>query len=336
MNRNPEVTGSPQTPPSFVLVKPSSLGDIIHALPSLHFLRQAHPKSKISWIANTEWLPLLEHVKGIDELIAFPRRELRGIGAVRGFLQWANSNRSTSPANETVIDLQGLLRSALISRSRRSQRIVGASDAREGAPAFYHIKAPISAGCHAVEHNLAVMEAAGIPCPKDAIQFPFGPGSKPKSELPDQFILLHPYSRGAGKTLDAGAIQHLIDQIAPLPLVLVGSRPVELHPANGDHVLDLCGQTSLGELLWLSRTAQSVISVDSGPLHIAAAVNDSVLGIHTWSDPRVVGPYGDQALVWKAGNICRPSDLSQAEASHSSVPEASDLEKIAISALEAR
>jgi heptosyltransferase I len=61
------------------------------------------------------------------------------------------------------------------------------------------------------------------------------------------------------------------------------------------------------------RRARFCISVDSGPMHIAAAVNDRTLGLHTWSDPRRVGPYNPRAWVWKAGRIARRTDFSDAE-----------------------
>jgi ADP-heptose:LPS heptosyltransferase len=86
------------------------------------------------------------------------------------------------------------------------------------------------------------------------------------------------------------------------PVVIVGRTDEALGdlPAN---VTDLLNKTSLTELLWLLRHAAFVVSVDSGPMHVAAAATDHLLAIHTWSDPCRVGPYRPAANVWKARNF---------------------------------
>jgi ADP-heptose:LPS heptosyltransferase len=81
----------------------------------------------------------------------------------------------------------------------------------------------------------------------------------------------------------------------------------------GAHINDFSHRTTLPELIWVLRQARWVISVDSGPMHIAAGVNDRTLGIHTWSDPRKVGPYNPRAWVWKAGRIAHRTDFTPAE-----------------------
>src|SRR5207244_10616905 len=72
-----------------------------------------------------------------------------------------------------------------------------------------------------------------------------------------------------------------------------------------DNCIDLTNQTSLLQLIWLIRAAHFIVSVDSGPMHIAAALTDRLLSIHTWTDPRRVGPYNPNAWVWKNGQLCR-------------------------------
>jgi ADP-heptose:LPS heptosyltransferase len=79
-------------------------------------------------------------------------------------------------------------------------------------------------------------------------------------------------------------------------------------------VIDLMNRTTLGELIWLMRRASYVVTVDSGPMHLAAALSERVLGIHTWTDPRKVGPYREGCLTWKAGAIRRVKDLTADDA----------------------
>jgi heptosyltransferase-1 len=66
------------------------------------------------------------------------------------------------------------------------------------------------------------------------------------------------------------------------------------------------------QLIWLIRVARFVMSVDSGPMHIAAAVNDNLLSIHTWTDPCCVGPYNPKAWIWKHGQLLRAGELESA------------------------
>ena len=72
-----------------------------------------------------------------------------------------------------------------------------------------------------------------------------------------------------------------------------------------DNCVNLANQTTLLQLIWLIRAARFTISVDSGPMHIAAAVTSQLLSIHTWSDPRRVGPYNSDAWIWKNGQLLR-------------------------------
>jgi ADP-heptose:LPS heptosyltransferase len=131
--------------------------------------------------------------------------------------------------------------------------------------------------------------------------------------LSEQFVVLHPFSRGKGKSLTPECVQALCDCLMPRRVVIVG-RGQHGVPFTGGHVTSLLNQTSLSELIWLLRHAHGCVSVDSGPMHIAAAVNPRTLGIHTWSDPRKVGPYPATAAVWKAGRIASRQDFDDDEA----------------------
>ena len=122
-----------------------------------------------------------------------------------------------------------------------------------------------------------------------------------EQSIPSRFILLHPFSRGEGKSLSAADVAEFSRELHPQNIVLVGgNHPVENLPSN---VLNLLGKTTLAELIWLIRHADFTISVDSGPMHIAAAITSKLLSIHTWSDPRLVGPYNPEAWIWKNGAI---------------------------------
>jgi ADP-heptose:LPS heptosyltransferase len=299
---------------SALIVKPSSLGDIVHTLPAVRCLKRAHPHLHLRWLCNSEWTPLLEGNGDLDEVIAFPRSSFRGAGMV-GVVPWAwRLNHADRELPEVALDFQGLLRSALLGTARGANPVIGLSDAREGASFFYHQTIGVDASAHAVDRYLAMAHALGAET--DEVEFPLPQGSEPQLEnpLPQNFTLVHPYSRGTGKSLDGTTLQALCDGLGPRPVVLVG-RTRDETKITGAHIVSLLNRTSLGELLWLLRRASFIVSVDSGPMHLAAALQpERTLGIHTWSDPRRVGPYDARAWLWKAGRIAHRGDFSSEEA----------------------
>ena len=299
---------------SVLVVKPSSLGDIVHTLPAARLIKQAHPHLKLRWIANSEWTPLIDGCAFVDEVISFPRKEFRGVAGGLRSLAWAAQwNRTARETPEIVLDFQGLLRSGSISFTRGSDWIVGMSDAREGASGFFDQVVPVDPQAHAVDRYLEIVRALGIEFGAPDVVFDLPEGAPPSGfDASQPFVLLHPYSRGEGKALEPAVLQTLCDALTGARVVIVGvADPAPV--VSGGHVIDLTNRTTLPELIWLMRRARACVSVDSGPMHIAAAVNDRTLGIHTWTDPRKVGPYNGNAWVWKAGRIARRTEFSDEE-----------------------
>ena len=105
--------------------------------------------------------------------------------------------------------------------------------------------------------------------------------------------------------------QEFCRNFAPARVVVVGVTRRRF--SAPDNCIDLSNQTTLLQLIHLIRKARFFISVDSGPMHIGAAVNDRLIAIHTWTDPRRVGPYNDNAWVWKSGELSQVRDLPAAE-----------------------
>ena len=315
---------------SVFLVKPSSLGDIVHALPAARALKRAFPHLHLRWLCNTEWMPLLEGNPDVTEVLPFPRSEFRSLASMPRFLLWAAKlNKSPRELPELTLDLQGLFRSAFISLARGNDPVIGMSDAREFATSFYRCTVGVDAAAHAVDRSLAFVRGLGADVDSQPVEFPLPAGTRPAEiELPRDYLVLHPYSRGKGKSLPPAVIQSLCDCLAPRPVLIVGrsAAPVRI---SGHHVTDLVNRTSLPELLWLLRHAHGCVSVDSGPMHVAAALLERTLGLHTWSDPRKVGPYPATARVWKAGRIAARSDFSDSEARDVRGVEVSDARRIA-------
>lgn len=292
--------GIPPHPAEILVLKPSSLGDVVHTLPAVALVKRHWPDAHLRWLINPEWAPLLENNPYVDEVILFPRREFRGLRGALRIAPWARQIREQHPS-DLILDFQGLLRSALIARLCRAPdgRIVGLSDAREGARFFYDRTVDVSRHTHAVERYLALVSALGIPVPGE-LEWPLPEGSR--VAIPDGgYILLHPFSRGAGKSLSVEDVVTFCKALAPLRVVIAGRSDHTLPVIPNAH--NLLNQTSISELIWLVRNARGVVSVDSGPMHIAAALTDRLVSIHTWSDPHKVGPYRPGAWVWKAGTL---------------------------------
>ena len=247
---------------SALIVKPSSLGDIVHTLPAVRLIKQAHSHLRLRWIANTEWTPLLHECPFVDEVIPFPRKTFRGLAGLARFVKWAaERNRDEREVPEIVLDFQGLFRSGLISTSRGADRVIGLSNSREGAAKFCDHIVAVDPAAHAVDQNLAMAPALGVSFSPEDVVFPLPQGEPlPRTggvALDDgNFILIHPWSRGEGKSLTAPVLQALCDCLPGQHVVIVGVQAARRAP-SGARVTDLTNQTSLAQLLWLMRRAQA-------------------------------------------------------------------------------
>ncbi len=294
---------------SILVLKPSSLGDIVHTLPAVALVKKRWPAAHLRWLINPEWAPLLDGNPHVDEVVHFPRGQFRGPAGWARIPGWAK--RIAARKADLVLDFQGLLRSALIARLCRADggRIVGLSDAREGARHFYDQTADVSAQPHAVARYLALVAALGIDT-SAPLEWPLPQGSAPADfDAAQPFVLLHPFSRGAGKSLTAPEVIEFCHALAPHRIVLAGRTETHLPPL--ENATDLLNRTTLPELLWLLRRAAFTVSVDSGPMHLAAALSARLLSIHTWSDPRKVGPCQPDAWIWKDRALFQMKDCGQ-------------------------
>ncbi len=320
-----------------LVIKPSSLGDLVHTLPAVHLLKQKFPHLEFTWLANPAFAPLLEGNPDLAGVLAFPREQFRGMGGLWRFCAWLKQ-LPASLHPDIALDFQGLLRSGLTARASRAPVRIGFSDSREGARFFHTHLIPVDPAAHAIDRSLALPRALGADGPT---VFPLPQGTCPASLNPSTFnvqcstfnddpslpphpapLLLHPFSRGTGKSLTTSQTAALCQALAPLPVILVGRSDLPL-PGLPSNTHNLLNQTTLSELIWLIRRACGVISVDSGPMHIAAALTPHVLSLHTWSDPRKVGPWHPGTTVWKAGHLMPVDQLDPDICSlHSGFPDA--------------
>lgn len=280
------------------------MGDVIHTLPVASAIHQAWPETKITWIVDPRWEPLLRGNPAIHRIHLFPREDFRGVAGFCRSIPWYRGLRVLEPA--MALDLQCLLRSSVMAACSGAKVVFGLDDAREGAGFFYTNKIQVGRNEHAVRRYLRAIPAMGID-PSIPWQWNLPVGESCRVFSPSApYIVLHPFSRGAGKSMDSAAIRAFVKSFQSRSqdqILVVGAGSSGEHFGNG--VVDLLGKTSLLELLGLLRGAKFVVSVDSGPMHLAAALEVPLLSIHTWSDPRLVGPYSEMAWIWQGGEIRR-------------------------------
>jgi heptosyltransferase-1 len=314
-----------KAPRRILLVKPSSMGDVIHALPVISAIHAHWPQAEIRWLIQPVWRSLVEGHPGVSGTILFPREKFRGPSGWLLSLGWLRTLLDWEP--DLAIDLQGLLRSALFSRISGAGEVIGLSDAREGARFLIGRKAAISRNDYAVRRYVAVLDLLGIPRP-DRPEFPLPAGTLPEGfSTGVPFVVLHPYSRGEGKSLTPVMVRAFIRGAGSVRVVVVGrGASLENLPANAE---DWTNRTDLTGLIAILRAASFIVSTDSGPMHLAAALQPHrTLAIHLWSDPLKVGPCFPESMVWKNGRVATVAGLDDSWRPEGRIPREEEMEEL--------
>ena len=284
---------NPSGRPRILIIKPSSLGDIIHALPTVNLIRRRFPQAHLAWLVNTAFASLLKHCPVIDEIIPFPRHELRRLPAL--------VRRLRRDRYDLVVDLQGLLRSGLLAALTGAPRRVGLSDSREGARLFHNEIVPVPR-LHAVDRYLrAVQHLGGEAGP---VEFPLGLAPTLQSE---GWIAINASARWPTKLWGDDKFAELIRQLPRDRIILTGSAAEAGRIGRlAQGCRNLAGKTDLFELAEWFRRCAVVVTNDSGPMHLAAAVGTPVVAIFGPTDPALTGPYGTGHTVLRVNLSCAP------------------------------
>jgi lipopolysaccharide heptosyltransferase I len=306
------------------LIKPSSLGDVVQALPVLTALRKRFPQAHIAWVINRSYAELLEGHDDLNEVIPFarPGRRLCGRQAWRSLAAFRSTLQSRF---DLVIDLQGLLRSGLMTWMTASRRRVGLDDAREGARLFYTDVVPVPGeGLPAVDRYWLIAEALGTGDTAKQFKVPCGASESSRADR------LLGETRGLRVAIHAGArwstkrwpeahfveIARRLRTVFDVRIVLVGGADeVEsagrIEAALAGDCLNLVGQTTLKGLAAVLSRIHLFITNDSGPMHLAAAMGTPVAAIFTCTSPQRARPYGDGHLIFASRLWCAASYLKK-------------------------
>ncbi len=301
-----------------LIVKPSSLGDIIHALPAVDLIRRHHPDAFIAWVVNDSYIDLLRLYPGVNQIIPFKRKRWGKLRHWHELLPFARTLRAAR--FDVAIDLQGLLRSGLIVRASAAPDRVGFSHAREGAHRFYTRRIDIPQELrHAVDKNTALVRAAFA---LDAeARFPPLSGGQDSVDRAqallaehglsdcDHLLVAAPCSRWESKMWPSAFFVDVLTQVSrrtsSVGCWLLGTQ--EEHAAaeavaaacSGCRVVNLAGKTNLPVLTELLKRSRAMLTNDSGPMHLAAALGVPTVALFGATDPELTGPHGDQHVVFR-------------------------------------
>jgi lipopolysaccharide heptosyltransferase I len=290
------------TEPAFLIVRLGSLGDVIHAIPAAAALRQRYPHARIDWLVDPRYVELLHLVEPLDERIPIDPRSLGRAGERQGFVKTLRALRAAR--YDAVIDLQGLVKSALLARAAGGRRTVGFPRAhlREPAARLLYTHAPDpGAATHVIQKNLALLAAVGVSHPQ--VRFPINiPRTTAVQAVADRagdgYALLNPGAAWPNKRWPPerfGAVAAALREGAGLlSFVLWGPGEEQLAAdvvAAAAGAAELAPATTIPDLVGLARGARLMVSGDTGPLHVAAAVGTPVVALFGPTFPERNGPW---------------------------------------------
>lgn len=320
-----------------LILKPSSLGDVIHALPVLRLLKSHFRHAEIYWWIDSSLAPLIE---GDPDLAGVVRFERKRWGKP---LHWPEMLRSIrwlrAQKFDLVIDLQCLARSGAFAWLANGKQLVGLDEVREGARGFYDLAVPrASFHTHAVDWYLSVLPQLGVPVHQNFVWLPerpdigieirrkwpvnsspssssHPPEAKTESSSVPRWLALQPGARWKNKRWPVQHFAELVRQLAqafpttrfailggkedqPLGDIIARSAP--------ELCLNLCGVTSLPEMIEWVRLCDLLVTNDTGPMHVAAAMGKPLVATFGPTEPRRTGPYGQLKNVLRLDLPCSP------------------------------
>ena len=295
------------------IVKLSSIGDVVHALPVATALKRHHPETRVTWVAEAREATLLGGHPDLDEVVVADtrgwRRSRARIAALRDMADL--TRRLRAAAFDAVLDLQGLMKSGLLTAFTCAPRRIGFAHGfrREWPNALFSNERvrPPAAARHVVEQYVALLGPLGITHPAIEFRIPSDAASDQRAEAflagagikpHDRIVLLNP---GAGQPDKQWPVAHyrelakrLADEASARVVVLWGPGEDAAARAIAASAFGAAAAppTSLREMTALARRARLVIAGDTGPLHIAAAVGTPCLGLYGPTSGARNGPYG--------------------------------------------
>lgn len=299
---------------TFLIIRLGSLGDIVHGIPAAAALRRRYPQAQIDWLVDPRYTELLDLVECIDRRIPFdPRNLMRGRGRA-----WAAVRDLRQTQYDAVIDLQGLVKSAVLSRLVSARRTIGFPRAhlREPLARLFYSEAPDpGAATHVIHKNVALLGTLGVD--DRSVRFPITIPRTPAAAVAaeragaSEYAIVNPGAAWPNKRWPAdrfGAVAAAIRQECGLRSVVLwgpGEQPLaEAAVSASQGAAVLAPQTSITDVVGIARVGRIMISGDTGPLHIAGAVGTPVVALFGPTFPERNGPWSPRDLVISRVSEC--------------------------------
>ena len=306
----------------FLLVRLGAFGDIVHAIPVAAALNRAFPSARIDWIVSAKHRELLDLVPVIDRrLVIKDRGDAGGGTSLLAAIRELRRNRY-----DVAFDLQGLLKSAVLARLSGAQRVVGFSSnylrERLARPFYTDVHDPGGGGMydprkrsHVVQMNLGLLTTIGVAVgppefPIERVDTEIARAMRERAE--NRYALVNPGAAWPNKRWPAaryGAVARAIEDRHGLKTIVSwgpgeeGLAQEVVRESSGAALLS--PRTSIGDLLALIRGATLMISGDTGPTHVAAALGTPIVGIYGPTRPSRNGPWAPADITISRDSICQ-------------------------------
>lgn len=306
-----------------LIVRLSALGDIVHALPVLAAIARHWPEAKVDWLVEDAYAPILSLAKGLSRRVVVRGRantetaDTISFGGVTGYARAAAHLRGQH--YDAVLDLQGLIKSGVWARVSGAPRVIGFDRAhlREPHAARLYTETVVPRDApHVIHKNLSILQAIGVEA--GPLELPLTPVAGPATVEaiataggPRQYVVLNPGAAWPNKRWPAdrfGAVAGALSERVGLPsLVTWGPSERDLAGAvsrASDGAAQPAPPTAIADLAVLMRDAALVISGDTGPLHIAAAMGTPLVGLYGPTWPERNGPWHPDDVVISRAREC--------------------------------
>ncbi|MBO5244513.1 MAG: lipopolysaccharide heptosyltransferase I [Selenomonadales bacterium] len=304
---------------NILIIKLSAIGDVIHALPVSHAIKETYPDAHITWVVEPPAYSLLTNNPYIDEIILFRKKEFKSWkGFRKNFPDFYAKLREKE--YDVVLDLQGLGKSGIIALLARGKHKLGTCDMRELSGLISKPTAGENAKGHIVERYLDAARAIG--CRVENVVFPIYPTEEEEANarrylqegrIKGDYVVIAVGTNWPNKCWPIEHIARLADllYIMGIKPVLVGGgkedekRAKEIHKKMRSTATNLVGKTSLKELAAIIRGARAFVGGDTGPTHMAAGLGVPAIEIMGPTDANRNGPYGQSQNAIEIGADCK-------------------------------
>ena len=277
---------------TILVVRLGAMGDVLHALPAVASLKKSFPQKKLVWLISSKWAPLLDANPYVDQLLLLERGSL-----------WCTWRSLSALRPNLAIDLQGLLKSALAARAARPERLYGfdRAVAREPLAALLYTHRIHVTGPHRIERNLQLVAQIGA---RELTHESWIPPGVPEDSLPaGDFVLASPFAGWGSKQWPVASYEELGRELARRGLRLVLNVPPGRTREVAAFQNTLVHTSSLAGLIDATRRATAVIGLDSGPLHLAAALKKPGVALFGPTDPAQTGPFEAPMIVLRRPHV---------------------------------